>query len=894
MKKLYLLDASGYLYRSYFAIRNITNARGESTNALFGFIRSLLKLRKDFHPEYLVAVFDGPSSIQHREAMYVDYKAHRKAMPADLAYQIKWAQQVCELMGIPYLAVSGVEADDTMGTIALWAGQQGNSAYLCTSDKDLYQLVNDHIFILNTFKENQILGAKEVEDAFGVTPKQMVDYLAITGDASDNVPGLPGFGPKTAAALLQEFGTLDHLLAHPEVVSGKKQEVLIQQADQARLSRKLVTIHSDVPFTKDWSFFKIQQPDLKPLKDFYASMNFTSLIRELEQQQQQLGIPPTPVAVDNKPVQYHLVDDPAAFTHLLKQLKASQEVAVSVVASSETHPIRAELIGIAFSTGSHLGWYIPTNGKLGFDNVLQGLRSLFENKTVGFFGQNIKFDMQVLQNYGITINHVSFDTMLASYLLNSHQRQHSLDHLMLERCGKLKMPLSDLLGKGKSAISVTEVPGEQMSLCACEVVDYTFRLKEMLQPQLEERHMVPLMMDLELPLVPVLAKMERHGIYVDIPYLHRMSHDIQQMIRGLEQEIYALAGETFNINSPKQLSEILFTKMGIRPPKKTATGLSTSAEVLESLRHEHPLAGKVVEYRTLEKLRSTYIDSLPLEVNPKTHRIHCTFNQSVAATGRLSCQDPNLQNIPIRSPIGRKIRGAFRAEKPGWSFLAADYSQIELRLLAHLSEDPLLIEAFERGEDIHATTAAYVFNLPLDQVTKDIRNSAKAVNFGVIYGQQAYGLSQVLGIDMKEASAFIETYFHRFKRVKEYIEECKEKARQTGRAVTYTGRERLIPEIHSKNAQIRAAAERLAINTPLQGTAADLIKIAMLRIDAQLRQGGYRSYAILQIHDELIFEVPDEEIPAMQKLVRDAMQGVLKLKVPLIVDVMIGKNWSEC
>lgn len=892
MKKLYLLDASGYLYRSYFAIRNITNARGESTNALFGFIRSLLKLRKDFHPEYLVAVFDGPSSIQHREAMYVDYKAHRKAMPADLSYQIKWAQQACELMGIPYLAVTGVEADDTMGTIAVWAAQQGDSAYLCTSDKDLYQLVNDHIFILNTFKENQILGAKEVVEAFGVTPKQMVDYLAITGDASDNVPGLPGFGPKTASALLQEFGTLDHILENPEVVSGKKKEILIQHADQARLSRKLVTIHPDVPFTKDWAFFKIQQPDLKPLKEFYASMNFTSLIRELEMQQQP-GIPPTQVVSDNKPVEYHLVDDPASLTALFKHLKSSQEVAVSVVASDPL-PFRAELIGIAFSTNSHLGWYIPTNGKLGLDNVLSGLKDLFESKTVGFFGHNIKFDMQVLLNYGVAINRLVFDTMLASYLLNSHHRQHSLDHLMLERCGKLKMPMSDILGKGKTAITMLAVPLEQMSSCACEAADYSFRLKELLEPQLKERNLLPLMMDLELPLVPVLTNMERHGIYVDIPYLTHMSHDIQEMIHGLEQEIYELAGENFNINSPKQLSEILFTKMGIKPPKKTATGLSTSAEVLEVLRHDYPLAGKIVEYRTLEKLRSTYIDSLPLEVNPKTHRIHCTFNQSVAATGRLSCQDPNLQNIPIRNTIGRKIRGAFRPEKPDWSFLAADYSQIELRLLAHLSEDPLLIQAFERGEDIHASTASYVFNLPLDQVTKEIRNSAKAVNFGVIYGQQAYGLSQVLGIPVHEAATFIDTYFQRFKRVKEFVEECKEMARQTGRAVTYTGRERLIPEIHSKNMQIRAAAERLAINTPLQGTAADLIKIAMLRLDAQLKKDIYRSYAILQIHDELIFEVPDEEVPAMEKLVRDTMQGVLKLKVPLIVDVVIGKNWSEC
>jgi DNA polymerase-1 len=893
MKTLYIIDASGYLYRSYFAIRNITNAKGESTNALFGFLRSIQKLRKDFHPEHLVAVFDGPHNIKKREAIYEDYKAHRKETPPDLIYQIGWAQEACKLLGIPILVVPEVEADDTMASVAIWASSQGAKSYLCTSDKDLCQLVNEQVNILNTFKENQILGPKEVEQNFGVHPKQMVDYLAITGDSSDNVPGLPGFGPKTAAALLQQYNSLDYILNHPEILQGKKQETVVKFADQARLSRQLVTVHTDVDFPKDKTFFSIKPFDIGPLKDFYSAMSFHSLIRELDQ----IAIPfEEKIDTEQKSeetVSYTLVDNEKAFTDLLNHLASQKEVCIATIATEE-QPLKAELIGIGFADSPKQAWYVPVNGQLGLARVIDGLKELLKGKHPNFYGHNVKYDFLVLSNYGVHINPISFDTMLASYLLNSHSRQHSLEHLMLELFGKVKMPLNVLLGKGKSALTLDTVPLESLSGYCCEAVDFIVRIKKLLDPQIHERKLAHVLTDLELPLLSVLSEMERRGIYLDIPYLSTMSAEFSHQLSEMEQVIYQMAGETFNINSPKQLSEILFTKMGIKPPKKTATGLSTNADVLESLSAHYPIAGKIMEYRVAEKLRSTYIDALPHEVFAKTHRIHCTFNQSVAATGRLSCQNPNLQNIPIRTEAGRKIRAAFKPEKAGWNFLAGDYSQIELRLLAHLSDDPALIEAFQTGQDIHTLTAAYIFNVPLDNVTKEQRYGAKAVNFGVIYGQQAFGLSQELGIGVKEASAFIEAYFKRYKHVRDFVEACKEKTRQTGKATTYTGRERLIPEINSKNGILRAAAERLAVNTPLQGTAADLIKMAMLQIDRKLKQQKSQGYMILQVHDELIFELPDEELSIIEPMVRQTMQNVFSLKVPLVVDIIVGKNWAEC
>lgn len=891
MQKIFVIDASGYLYSSYFAIRNMTNSKGESTNALYGFIRSVHKLIKDFKPTHLVAVFDGPRNAKKRLEIYPEYKANRSESPQDLPYQIGWAQEFCGMMGLPYLNIPEVEADDTIGAITKWAEKQGTEVYICSTDKDLGQLVNDRTFMLNTRKENQIIGAKEVEEIYGVPPSQIIDLLALTGDASDNVPGVAGIGPKTASALLKQFGSLDELLANTDKIAGDKKRIsIVENTNNALLSRKLVTLDLSVEIPNTQDFYEFKSSDIDRLKTFYSGMNFNSLIREMELTAQSN---PATIAETAATVEYTLVDDEAEFNKLISFLSTQKEICFDTETTA-IHPLKAELVGIGLGVSPGKAWYIPVNGKLGLDRVLEGVKPLFENPKIGFYAHNAKYDYHILGNYGINIANISFDTLLASYLLNSHDRQHSLDALSLQYFGKVKTPIEDLIGKGKNTITMREVPIEKVCAYCCEDVDYTCRLKQLLEKQIEERELKTLMQTLELPLLKVLAKMERYGIFLDTPHLDHISHSIIEQINLIEQRIYKLAGEEFNLNSPKQLGQILQEKLLIPMPKKTASGFSTNVDVLESLKDEYPIAGVVLEYRSLEKLRSTYVHSLPEEVFPKTQRIHCSFNQSVAATGRLSCQDPNLQNIPVRTEAGVKIREAFRPQHPGWSYISADYSQIELRLLAHFSEDPSMTHAFQNNEDIHQSTAAAIFNIPIDQVSKQQRYHAKAVNFGIIYGQQAFGLAKELKIDVKSAAAFIDTYFKRFSRVKEYIEHCKEQARKTGKTVTYLGRQRAIPEINSKNGQFRMIAERLAVNTPLQGTAADLIKLAMLKIDQQLSALKLQGYMILQVHDELIFEVPDHEIETFIPLVKNTMEEVFKLKIPLIVDITIGKNWKEC
>lgn len=937
MKKIYIIDASGYLYSCYFAIRNMTNAKGESTNALYGFIRSLLKLIKDFHPEYIVSVFDGPRNGIKRKTIYSEYKAHRSEAPQDLYYQIKWAEEFCQFMGIPTLNISEVEADDTMGAVAKWAESQEAEAFLCTSDKDMCQMVNANIHILNTRKDNLIIGPAEVEEIHGVPPEKIVDLLAMTGDASDNVPGIPGIGPKTAAALLKQFGSLENLLSHPEEIASEKRRLLIKEhAEKAILSRRLVEIDQSVAIPKETVYYKLKSPNEIGLKAFYSQMGFYSLLKEatffpaleksmatnmLDKKDQAgeaaagrnsneiMGTVAEATytqttfdfdadkksihAENSSELKYTLINDEESLKTLAAFLKQQKAICF---ATETTHvqPIKAELVGIGLGVKPETAWYIPANGSLPLPLILKTLKPLFEDPNIGFFGHNVKYDMHVLANYGINVASVCFDTLVASYLLNSHNRQHSLDHLSLQYFGKVKTPIIHLIGKGKNIIPLNEVALDKICEYCCEDVDYTCRLKLSLEKEIKERGLDKLLYQLELPLLSVLAKMERHGIYLDQPCLKKQAISIQQSLQVLEQEIYKQAGESFNINSPQQVSRILQDNLHIVLPKKTATGFSTNAEILEALKDNHPICQVILEYRMLEKLRSTYVENLPNEVNRSTERIHCTFNQSVAATGRLSCQDPNLQNIPIRTQIGRQIREAFRPQQEGWSYLAADYSQIELRLLAHLCEDPALIQAFNNNEDIHNATAAAIFNVPLTQVTKEQRHKAKAVNFGLVYGQQAFGLAKELHIDVKEASAIIDTYFKRYSKVKEFLNASKEKARSTGKAVTFTGRERLIPEIHSKNGQLRQLAERLAVNTPIQGTQADLIKLAMLSIDKKIADANLKGYLILQIHDELIFEVPDEEIDVFIPLVRETMQSIIKLKIPLIVDITIGKNWKEC
>lgn len=887
MKSLYVIDAAGYLYRSYFAIRSMTNDQGESTNALFGFVRSLLKLFKELSPDYCVAVFDGPNNSQSRSAIYPNYKAHRAGMPPDLLYQIHWAKEFCDLYGISQLSEPNVEADDTLAAIALWAEKQHFEVFLCTSDKDLTQVVNDKIKILDTFKDNLIMDIKGVEEKFGVPPHLIRDYLALTGDSSDNVPGVPGIGPKSAAELLNRFGSLENLLNNLSSLPDKKREIFELHKDSALISQKLVTLETELDFPKEESFYLLKPLDKENLKAFYTTKKFNSLIRELEAATPTTSeITPSQMIAKDK---YHLVQDLKSLKELLNKLSRFPEIAVQT-ATTDPHPLKGSLLGISIAIEPEEAWYIPLNGPLDQRLTLELLKPFFADPKVGFYGHNIKHDLHVLKKAGIPLGRISFDTILASYILNSHSRRHALDDLSLDYFGMVKTAISSVLGKGKQQIPLEKASLDIVKDLFCENVDYIVRLKKIFELELKKRNLDLLFETLELPLTTVLADMEERGIYLDESYLKVLSQELAHDLERLSHEIYSIAGESFNLNSPLQISKILFEKLQLRSPR----GSSTSAEVLDALKDAHPIVEKIQEYRFLEKLRSTYVDVLPEEILPETHRIHCTFNQSVAATGRLSCQNPNLQNIPIRSELGLKIREAFRPEKENWSFLAADYSQIELRLLAHLSDDPILIAAFRAGEDIHQHTASVVFHVPLDQVTKEMRFRAKAVNFGILYGQGPFGLSQAIGISQKEASQFISMYFQQYPKVKAFLEGCKDSARVTGKAVTLTGRERSIPEINSKNIQIRNAAERLAINTPFQGSAADLIKKAMLEIHEDILQQNLKGRMILQIHDELIFEVPDSEITIFKKLVKDRMEQVISLKIPLIVDIVVGKNWKEC
>lgn len=889
MDRIYILDAVNYLFRSYYAIGPMLNDKGLSTSALFGFIRTVQKLIRDFSTDHLVAVFDGPDNKKSRQAVYAEYKMHRKGAPEDLFPQFELAHNYCEMAGIPALCVEGVEADDTMATIALWARKKGAQVFICSSDKDLMQLVNDHIFLLQLHKNNLLIDAAKVKELFDVRPDQMLDLLAIMGDPSDNIPGLEGFGPKTAASLLQKLGTLDNILAHPEQVQGeKKQEILRTQQKEVLMSRELATLHTRVEIPHDEAFYRIKEPDKQRLSDFFQEMKFNSLLKEIHSTR------PATESLESAKVKckavlhldkhdYHLVDNEADLKALLERMSVAKEVGIDTE-TTDIHPLLAHLVGISFCIEPGEAWYVPLNGKLGKQRIVTALKNFFSSAQCGFYGHNFKYDYHILENLGIHVKKIAFDTLLASYLIDPQTRHHSLDALSLEKFKRVKIPLASLIGKGKNQISMRDVPIDKVKTYCCEDIDYTTRLKKLFQEQLYERKLDPILHNIELPLLPILASMERTGIYLDVD---RLKIEGEKLVRDLTRTksiIFEAAGEEFNLNSPKQLSVVLYDKLGLK--SKTT---STSADVLEELTDEHTIIRHILEYRTLEKLRSTYIDALPHAVNPITGRIHCNFNQSVAATGRLSCQDPNLQNIPVHS----EIRSCFQS-KPGCSLLSADYSQIELRLLAHFSEDAELIRAFNTRVDVHVHTASLVFGVPEKQVTPAMRSQAKTVNFGIVYGQSAFGLSKQLGISMHEASDFIKTYFERYPGVLNYIERCKVLVRKTGSSTTLMGRLRPIPEIHNKNPTIRAAAERLAINTPLQGTAADLIKMAMIEIDRVIREQNLQGKMILQIHDELIFEVPDSEIKNFEKIVKDNMEHVLQLKIPIEVHIAVGKNWAAC
>lgn len=899
---LYLVDGSSYIYRAYYAIRHLSSPSGFPTNAIYGFIQMLLKLLKDHDPQHVAVVFDA-SRTTFRTTMYPLYKANRAATPDDLKVQMGPIREVVRAFNIPALELDGYEADDIIACLADRHAATGGRVVVVTGDKDLMQIVTDRITLLDTMK-GKASGIPEVIERFGVGPELVADILGLAGDTSDNIPGVPGIGEKTATKLILEFGSLDRLLERAGEVKGKNGEKLREFRDQALLSRQLATVEREVPITVGAEQLAASTPDTAALNAIFKEYGFTSLIKELTAQ----------ATLSNDG--YHTITTVGELDRLAAALKEAGTFAFDLETTS-LDPRLAEIVGLSFSWRDHEACYIPVGhllpsplsegalfdtpdravrapGQLTFEQVRLCLQPLLEDSTIRKVGQNIKFDMQVLAMNGVEVQGVYFDTMLASYCLNPSRSGHGLDTLAQEHLNHRMISYSEVTGKGKEQINFSQVPIEAASRYACEDADATWLLFRKFAPILPEAGVESIFRDVEMPLVPILADMENHGVLLDRELLGGMSSDFAARMAALEEQVYAAAGEQFNLNSPKQLGEVLFGKLGLATGKKTKgkTGWSTDNEVLSALAEEHEIARLIVEYRGIAKLRSTYSDALPRLISPRTGRVHTSYNQTVTATGRLSSSDPNLQNIPVRTDEGRMIRHAFIAP-PGHVILSADYSQIELRVLAHLSGDPVFCHAFAGDEDIHTRTAAEIFGLFPEMVTPEMRRQAKAINFGVIYGQGPFSLAKQLGIARKTAEEFITTYRDRHRGAMDYLDSCIRQAEETGCVTTLLGRRLPIPEISSANGNVLAFARRNAINYPIQGSAADIIKAAMIRVDSRIRREGLGSCLIMQVHDELVFEVREEELLRMEQLVEEEMTRAVATRVPLKVDISYGSNWSE-
>ncbi len=884
---VYLVDGSAYVYRAFHAVRGLANSKGMPTNAVFGFTRMLLKLVHDRCPDYVAVFFDakGPT-FRHR--IYPDYKANRPPMPDDLVVQLPLIKEVTDGFNIPAIECEGYEADDLIGTCARQAEAGGFKVVMVTGDKDFVQLITPETAIWDPMKDNSI-DLERVRADFGLEPGQMIDVMGLSGDATDNIPGVPGVGPKTALKLIRTFGDMDSLYSSLDQVTARKlRQNLEQYKDQAYLSRKLVTIDTAAPVRFDTDKFRFKEPDGKILGELFGRLEFRQLRR-------QYGL-----GKASRPKDYQTVLEQDRLEELVRKLEAASVFALDTETTS-TDPMQAELVGVSVALAPDAAYYIPCGHRyLGAPDqmecgrVLELLEPVLENAGIKKVGQNIKYDWIVLQRCGVRLRGVVFDTMLASYLLNPSKRAHSLDQIALDFLDYKTTTYSQVAGKGKSEVSFDQVPVEKAAPYACEDADVTFQAYQVLKRRLQEYELVDLMEKVEMPLVPVLVKMEMAGVALDQQRLRQLSKSFEHQLEQLETNIYELAGERFNIRSSQQLGRILFEKLALPVIKKTRkkTGFSTDVEVLTRLAEKHELPAVILRHRALAKLKSTYVDALLELVNPETGRIHTSFNQTVTATGRLSSSDPNLQNIPIRTAEGLEIRKAFVA-RPGHLLLSADYSQIELRILAHYADDPILIEAFRKQEDIHARTAAEVFQVEPEGVSQQLRRQAKAINFGIIYGMSAYGLSKELGISNRMAQIYIDNYFARYQGVKAYIDRTITEARRKGRTSTLLGRVRLLPEINSSNRTVRRFAERTAVNTPIQGTAADLIKLAMIRLDRALEEAALEAVMILSVHDEIVLEVPEHELGKVKELAREIMENIWQLRVPLKVNLAWGCNWAE-
>lgn len=881
-EEIYLIDGSSYIYRAYHAMGGLSNSKGFPTGAIFGFTNMIVKTLKDKDPKRIAVVFDAKGR-NFRHVKFPEYKANRPPMAEDLRVQIPFIHRVVDGYGLPSLSVEGYEADDIIATLARQAREKDWHVVIISGDKDLMQLVGDRVIMWDP-QRDVAYDPEQVKSKFGVGPDHLLNLFALTGDSSDNVPGVPGVGPKTAANLIQQFDTLEELYDNTDKIPQKKlRENLTANRDSAFLSRELVSLDRYVPLGQTVE-------DLVPGEQ--ATENLREMFKELEFKRYLEDLPATKTLDFSG---YSVVTTWADLQRWAKMVNDIGRFAVDLETTSEK-PVLADLVGISLCAENGKACYIPVGHVYGEQlpkqEVLDALRAVLEDESILKIGQNIKYDMLVLKKAGVEIRGIECDTMLASYLLDPSRRGHSLDDLAELFLEHRMIPIKELIGKGKSQILFSEVDIDRAYEYACEDAEATYRIASILLPRLEPAGLLDLYRNVELPLIPVLVDMELAGVRVDTQYLSRLSTEFSESLETLELQIHALAGETFNINSPKQLGEILFERLGLKSAKRTKSGYSTSLDVLAELALAHELPRKILDYRSIFKLKSTYADALTSLVNPRTGRIHTSYNQAVAATGRLSSSDPNLQNIPVRTEEGRRIRRAFVPDE-GFVFVAADYSQIELRVMAHISEDRRLREAFSGGEDIHAITAASVFDCSPAHVTPEMRRKAKAINFGIIYGMGPFNLAGQIGVGMKMAKLYLDEYYRTYAGVKRYMEELPKQAARDGYVTTILGRRRPVPDLNNPNRIAQQAARRVAINTTTQGSAADLMKLAMIRVHNAIKERGLPGRMILQVHDELILEVREDAAEDAVSLVKREMEGVYRLSVPLVVDTAVGRNWDE-
>ncbi len=899
MKKLYIIDGHALIYRAYYAFitRPLVNSKGENTSAIFGFTRMLVKLMKTFKPEHLLVTFDaGGKTFRHE--MFDEYKAQRKKMPDDLRSQIPEIKNIVKALNIRQMEVPGFEADDIIGTMSVKADKEGYEVYIISRDKDLSQLLTKNVKMLlpniGATKKGEedfnLVDISNAADQFEVPPEKIRDFLSLSGDASDNIPGVRGIGPKTAIALLDQFGTLENIYKNiDKVKSDSVRNKLMEFKDNAFLSHKLATIHTDMDLTFHWEEMKPGTPDREALTEIFERQSVKALYKDLDFVEK----------AANKG-NYAVISDQKKFDAFVMELGKQKCFAMDSETTGLVFNVD-KIIGLSFSWNENEAFYVVLDqasesifksGGIDPDYVIAKLKPIYENPAIRKIGQNIKFDFMFLEQAGIKTAGINFDTMVASFLIDP-STPHNLDDLAEIYLGYTKIKLEGMLGKGKKKITMSEIPSDKLGEYSCEDADITYRLYKLFKPKLEEMELSKLLNTIDIPLIPVLAEMEQNGVKVDEKYLQKLSKTFETKISEIEEAIWKEAGDKFNIASTKQLQEVLFTKLNLPTVRSTKTGQSTDNAVLEELAPKYPVAKLLLEYRTLAKLKNTYSDALPELINPVTKRIHTSFNQTIAATGRLTSTNPNLQNIPSKEEIGRQIRNAFIADK-GNLIISSDYSQIELRILAHITEDPVLIAAFKNNEDIHSQTARAIYSLgDQDAVTKEQRSTAKVINFGVIYGMGPYNLSQQLNIPVGTAKDFIDAYFMRYQGITQYFENIRNALADKHYVENIFGRRRYFPDTTNMPKREQESVFRMGINTPIQGTAADLIKIAMIDIAKELKKQGLRSRMIIQIHDELVFEVPEEEEKLMLSMVKDRMEKAREFLVPIVVDIRSGKNWAE-